>query len=374
MWRATVNAVDDPSLCDVTVPAVVNRGPATIAITTNGSTPAGARFLREEITRLVPPGVGTMLEHAAHAREQLRDNGDYRYDYSAWRQRFFEPAWDAAHRHTPAAIDEARRRFVASFASATTPLRAGTVTLVGAGPGGVDLITVRGAQALASADVVLYDRLADPELLALAPPAAIRIPVGKGKGFGSTQSEIHDLMFEHASAGSHVVRLKGGDPFVFGRGGEEVEALRGAGIEVEVVPGLSSALAGPALAGISITDRRGSSGFVVISGHRAHADVYDWQALANLGLTVVALMATTTSRQVAEQLLAGGFDAGTAVAFVHRAGRTDEAVAGATLGDVAETGCPFPAPALMVVGESASSVDTTTIAEAVADVTPASVS
>ena len=154
--------------------------------------------------------------------------------------------------HEPA-LGEIGRRFLATFDS-TTSLRPGRVTLVGAGPGGADLITVRGAAALAAADIVVYDRLVDSALLDLAPVAAKRIPVGKAEGHGTGQTRIKDLLIEHARAGAHVVRLKGGDPFLFGPGREELEAVRGERICVEVVPGLTSALAGPALAATTGTD------------------------------------------------------------------------------------------------------------------------
>ena len=349
-FRVTVNAVDDPSLCDVTVPAVVERGPATIAITTNGSTPAGARFLREQLTGFVGPEFGEVLEHAKVARKELRDSGAYRYDYAAWRDNYFSPAWHAAERGDTQAIDEVRRQFVDSFTD-HVPGATGKVTLVGAGPGGADLIAVRGARALASADVILYDRLADPELLELAPRVAVRIPVGKGKGFGVAQSEIEDLLVSHASQGSHVVRLKGGDPFVFGRGCEEIDAAERHGIPVEVIPGLSSALVAPTMAGISVTDRRLSSGFTVISGHRATDESYDWSALASLELTLVVLMASGTADVVAQRLREAGLDGRTGVCFVHAAGRPDEQTATRSLDEVSLSGCPFGSPTVMIIGK-----------------------
>ena len=353
-WGAVVNAVDDRENCDVTVPAVVRRGPATIAITTGGATPAGARFVREELTALVrdalPDDVTGLFEHAHAARSNLREAGAYRYDYAAWRQLYFEPGLAAVRSGRAHALDEVRRRFEAEFTHSTAPLRPGSVTLVGAGPGGVDLITVRGARALAAADVVVYDRLADPELLDLAPAAAERVPVGKGKGFGATQAEINALLIDRAKTGSHVVRLKGGDPFVFGRGGEEVDAAAAAGLDVTVVPGVSSALGGPALAGIPVTDRRLASSFTVMTGHLADTHAHDLSALAASSSTLVVLMAASTARSLAKALIAAGKDGAEPVAFIHRAGSTDQADERMTLSEVAEVGCPFPSPTVMVVG------------------------
>ncbi len=353
-WGAVVNAVDDKANCDVTVPAVIKRGPATIAITTGGATPAGARFLREELTEIVsaavPEDVAPLFEHATAARRNLRERGAYRYDYAAWRQLYFEPGLAAIRSGRVSAIGEVRRRFEAEFAGAVTPLRPGRVTLVGAGPGGADLITVRGARALAAADVVIYDRLSDPELLDLAPAAAERIPVGKGKGFGTTQDEINELLIARAAAGSHVVRLKGGDPFVFGRGGEEADAAASAGLEVSVVPGLSSALSGPALAGIPLTDRRYSSSFTVISGHDASAETGRSAGPAGSGSTLVALMAASNADALAARLLDDGWCSSEPVAFVHAAGTAEQQVARRCLSEVVATGCPFPSPTVMVVG------------------------
>lgn len=373
---AVVNAVDDQTNCDVTVPALVRRGPATIAITTDGATPAGARFLREEVTAAVddalPLGVGDLLGEAATARQELRASGRYRYDYHQWRHRLFAPALGAlrADADRPASADAStpegadsrgghrldlerlRARFVAGFGHASSADPVGRITLVGAGPGGADLITVRGAKALAAADVVVYDRLADPELLDLAPPAAERIPVGKGKGFGATQAEINALLIERSVSGSHVVRLKGGDSFVFGRGQEEVDAVAAAGIPVEVVPGVSSVVAAPALAGIPLTDRRLAASFTVLTGHQADSASPrpDWAAAAAGGGTIVVLMAASTAAHVAHQLHDGGRPGDEPVAFVHAAGTDAERSLRTDLATAMADGCPFPAPTVMVVG------------------------
>lgn len=229
----------------------------------------------------------------------------------------------------------------------------GRVTLVGAGPGGADLITVRGARALATADVVVHDHLVDPEVLALAPSGASRISVGKNKGGGTPQEEIIRVLVAEARSGRHVVRLKGGDPFVYGRGAEEVDGVAAAGIAVDVVPGLTSALAGPALAGISVTERGIAASTLVISGHRAGDDEYDWAAVARAADTIVVLMAATTASQVARRLLAGGRRPDDAVAVVHRAGRGDQSVTTSTLVGLAARGEALPGPCVVVIGPAA---------------------
>ena len=193
-----------------------------------------------------------------------------------------------------------------------------TVYLVGAGPGDPGLLTVRGAEALAGADVVVHDRLAETSLLDLAPPSAQRIDVGKSPGAPIPQADINALLVERGRAGEQVVRLKGGDPFVFGRGGEEAEALRAAGVPFEVVPGITSAVAVPAYAGIPVTHRGLSTSFTVVTGHSRHAadtDV-DWGALARMGGTIVVLMGVAHRAEIAGHLIAGGLAPETPVAAV----------------------------------------------------------
>src|SRR6516165_3224498 len=201
------------------------------------------------------------------------------------------------------------------------------VALVGAGPGDPGLLTVRGAELLRRADVVLYDSLAETSLLALAPPAAERVFVGKRPGAPMPQDEIDALLVAHARAGRRVVRLKGGDPFVFGRGGEEAAALAAAGIPFEVVPGVTSALAAPAYAGIPVTHRGVASHVTVVTGHedpaKGRADV-DWERLAGVGGTLVVLMGAGRVGVIAERLLAGGLPAGTPVAAVQHGTRPEQ--------------------------------------------------
>lgn len=346
---AVVNVVDDPALCDVTFPAVVRRGAATVAVSTTGASPASARFLREEIERALPSGVTDLIDEAASARRELRAEGRYRYDYPAWRQRLLEPGLAAVRAGGSGALGEIRRRFLAGF-DGPTAVATGSVTLVGAGPGGLDLITIRGARALAAADVVVYDRLADPGLLELAPVAAERVPVGKTKGSGVGQDEIHRLLIERARAGFRVVRLKGGDPFVFGRGSEEVDAVTGAGIAVDVVPGLTSAVAGPALAGIPLTHRGTAASFTVLSGHRIADLDHQWEALAASASTLVVLMGASTAATIAQRLRSAGRPGDEPVAVVHRAGYPDQRTVSTTLADLVRDGCPRPSPSVLVIG------------------------
>ncbi|HWW45944.1 MAG TPA: uroporphyrinogen-III C-methyltransferase [Acidimicrobiia bacterium] len=226
------------------------------------------------------------------------------------------------------------------------------VFLVGAGPGDPGLLTRRGAEVLAAAEVVVYDRLAAPALLELAPPEAERISVGKAPGRAeASQDEINALLVTHAQAGRRVVRLKGGDPFVFGRGGEEAEALRAAGVAFEVVPGVTSALAAPAYAGIPVTHRGLARAVTIVTGHEDPTQEVagvDWAALARAGGTLVILMGASRIDAIAAALRAGGLPGDTPVAAVQRGTRPDQATLRATLATIGDA-APA-APAAIVVG------------------------
>lgn len=232
------------------------------------------------------------------------------------------------------------------------------MVLVGAGPGDPDLITVRGAQALARADVVLYDQLATHELLSLAPPHAVLVNVGKRGHDAPTRSqeEINRLLVEHASAGRTVVRLKGGDPFVFGRGGEEASAAAAAGIAFEVVPGITSALSALAYAGIPVTDRRYSASFAVVTGHKDPTRVSErtrWRELGHAVDTLVILMGMRNLPQLVEQIIAGGRDPQTPAAAVQHGSLASQRVVEAPLARLPEAvrAAGLGAPAAVVVGD-----------------------
>jgi uroporphyrinogen III methyltransferase / synthase len=233
--------------------------------------------------------------------------------------------------------------------------RSPVVALVGAGPGDPGLLTRRGEALLAVAEVVIYDRLVHPSLLDLAPKGAEFIYVGKAPGaVEMSQDDINTLLGDRARAGQRVVRLKGGDPFVFGRGGEEAEALRAAGFEFEVVPGITSAIAAPAYAGIPVTHRGVSTHFTVVTGHedpaKGHVDV-DWDALARVGGTLVILMGVGNLGDIATRLVAGGRSPETPVAAVHNGTRPDQTTTRATLATV--SALEAQSPAVIVVGDVA---------------------
>jgi uroporphyrin-III C-methyltransferase len=229
----------------------------------------------------------------------------------------------------------------------------GIVYLVGAGPGDPDLITVRGLRCLQRAEVLVHDRLVAPELLDEAPTSALRIDVGKEAGHHRcAQEEINALLVRHAQAGRVVVRLKGGDPFVFGRGGEEALACAAAGVAWEVVPGVTSATSVPARAGIPVTHRGIATSFAVVTGHCLGDDRVDWEALARID-TLMILMGLSRLPEVADRLLEHGRSAETPAAVISRGTLPDERVVVTTLGGLAETVARegLATPALVVVGE-----------------------
>jgi uroporphyrin-III C-methyltransferase len=229
-----------------------------------------------------------------------------------------------------------------------------TVYLVGAGPGDPDLLTLRAVSLLARADVIVHDRLIDRRVLASAAPWAELIDVGKTPGSPChSQAEINRVLVERGRTHDTVVRLKGGDPFVFGRGGEEAEVLVAAGIAVEVVPGVSSSIAAPAAAGIPVTMRGIASGVTIVTAHQdpAKENGLDWDALARSGTTLVVLMGAARARSVSQRLIAGGMRADMPVAVITSATNPDQLVDRTTLAQLGEM--PVCNPSTIVIGEVA---------------------
>ncbi len=233
----------------------------------------------------------------------------------------------------------------------------GRVSIVGAGPGDPELITVRGLARVRAADVLVYDRLVAPELIAEAPPGAERVFVGKARGFAALdQQGIEALLVARAAAGKHVVRLKGGDPYLFGRGGEEVAALAAAGIPVEVIPGISSVLAAPASAGIPVTHRAFASSLTIVTGHEDPAkaeSAVDWDWVAAAKGTVVILMGLHQLSRIRDRLVAAGRAPETPAAVIAGGTTPDQRVVTAPLAELPEAAAAaqLVAPALIVIGD-----------------------
>ncbi len=223
-----------------------------------------------------------------------------------------------------------------------------TVFLVGAGPGDPELLTVRAARLLAAADVVVHDRLISPEVMALIGPGARLHDVGKAPGLSHSQERINELLVSLGRRYGCVVRLKGGDPFVFGRGGEEAVALGAEGVAVEVVAGITSAFAGPLLAGIPVTHRGLSHGVTVVTGSAVPGATVDFRPLANPDVTLVVLMGVRRRRIIARELMEGGLDPATPVAVIERASSDEQRVLRCALDELGPLS--VSAPAVLVIG------------------------
>jgi uroporphyrin-III C-methyltransferase len=234
----------------------------------------------------------------------------------------------------------------------------GFVRIVGAGPGAADLITLRGRRALEQAQVVIHDELAGRELLGFCPSGCEFYFVGKrAGGHGATQLEINQLLIAHASRGLRVVRLKGGDPSLFGRLGEEIEALRAAGVSFEIVPGVTAACAAAAAAGVSLTHRANASAAIFVTGHecssKCNADRVDWAALARPGITLCIYMGVRRLKFAADQLLAGGLPSSTPLAIISNASHPDQRIREGTLADASRLATEAEGqPSLILIGEA----------------------
>lgn len=351
-----VNVVDDRKASRVIVPAIVDRDPVLVAVSSGGASPVLARRLRERLEALIPSRIGGL----AVWLEGLRGLVRRRLPNAPARRRYFETLVDgpAARRFVDGDAQGAKReaqRLLASMSAAARP--PGEVTLVGAGPGDPELLTLKALRALQDADVILHDRLVPSAILELARRDAERIDVGKAAGGGGTSQErIHELLIEHARRGRRVVRLKGGDPFIFGRGGEELEALAQAGIAFSVVPGISAANGCAAYAGIPLTHRDHAHGVTFVTGHGdLPAGEPDWRALAAPRHTAVFYMGLARLPRIAAELVAHGAPPARPAALITRGTTSDQHVVLATLGTIREAAAAAgsESPALLVVGEVA---------------------
>jgi uroporphyrin-III C-methyltransferase / precorrin-2 dehydrogenase / sirohydrochlorin ferrochelatase len=352
-----VLAVDDVPNCDFIAPAIVRRGELTVAISTAGRSPAMARRTRELLEAALPPFWGDLLTVAAAARERLGGTRSV-IEPDRWQSALQgEVEYLASVGELQAATELLVRKLERSLFESDRTAR-GLVSLVGAGPGAADLLTLRAVERLGAADIVVHDRLVSEAVLERAAPSAERIDVGKSPGGrGATQADINTLLIDLARAGRRVVRLKGGDPFVFGRGGEEVLALAQAGIPFEVVPGISSALAAPAAAGIPVTHRGLSASVTVVNGH--DVEQHDWHALARAGGTLVFLMAVEHLEPIVERLLAHGRAVNEPAALIESATLPSQRVLAAPLAEIAAQArlVEVAPPAVLVVGPTAALVD-----------------
>ena len=353
-----VNVVDDRKASRVIVPAIIDRDPVIVAVSSAGTSPVLARRLRERLEALVPRRIGLWATWLAGMRAAARR----RIPGADARRRYFEMLVDGpAERRFIDGDERGARRIAQRLMGSADAAPVGQVTLVGAGPGDPELLTLKALRALQDADVILHDRLVPEAVLDYARRDAERISVGKSAGGGGTSQEaINALLIEHARRGRRVVRLKGGDPFIFGRGGEELEALARAGIAFSVVPGISAAGGCAAYAGIPLTHRDHAHAVSFVTGHGevqgdGEGQEPDWPSLARPRTTAVFYMGLARLAHIVARLIQHGAPPERPAALISRGTTADQRVVLATVGTIQSVAATrrIESPALLVVGEVA---------------------
>jgi uroporphyrin-III C-methyltransferase/precorrin-2 dehydrogenase/sirohydrochlorin ferrochelatase len=351
-----VNVVDRPDLSTFIVPAIIDRDPIIIGISSGGAAPVLARRLRADIEHRLPARLGRLARFAGSFRSavmaKVSDAGARR---RLWETVFDGPIADRVLAGEESSAREAMLHLI-NRRNADAPHQ-GKVAIVGAGPGDPDLLTFKALRAMQAADIVVYDRLIGDDILDYVRRDAERVFVGKAKGCHALpQDRINQLLIDRARAGQMVVRLKGGDPFVFGRGGEEIEALRAADIAVEIVPGITAATGCAAAAGLPLTHRDHASAVTFVTGHGSEGEPdLDWPALAALDHTLVVYMGLSTAGVIAARLIDHGKQPDTPAAIVENGTRPNQRVVTGTLAQL-ETLVAQHAingPALIVIGDVA---------------------
>jgi uroporphyrin-III C-methyltransferase/precorrin-2 dehydrogenase/sirohydrochlorin ferrochelatase len=350
--KIPANAVDQPDHCDFFTPALVNRAPVAVAIGTEGAGPVLAQMIRAQIDQLLAPSLGRLAELATSYRktvEHVVPRGVARRVF--WRRFFSGPVADAVAVDNIPQAQQVANRLLRSEEKVS-----GHVWLVGAGPGAVDLLTLRAQRVMMEADVIVYDALVPQAIVDMGRRDAERLSVGKRKGCHSkSQEEINDLLVQLGHDGKRVVRLKSGDPLVYGRAGEEMAALRAADISYEVVPGITSAFAAAADFELPLTLRGVASSLVFTTGHDLTGDVLpDWASLAVSGATIAVYMGRTVAASVASRLMDAGLPAETTVAVVENASRSDRRLLHGTLKDLPdlEFRDELTGPVMVIIGDA----------------------
>ncbi|SNY75435.1 uroporphyrin-III C-methyltransferase / precorrin-2 dehydrogenase / sirohydrochlorin ferrochelatase [Enterobacter sp. CC120223-11] len=344
-----VNVVDNQPLCSFIFPSIVDRSPLLVAISSGGTAPVLARMLREKIEALLPTNLGRMAQAASYWRHHIQT----RLHSVAERRRFWERVFTGRFASLMVAGNESAAQQALEDELNQPERKIGEIVLVGAGPGDAGLLTLRGLQVIQQADVVFYDHLVSDGVRELVRRDAEMICVGKRAGTHSVpQHETNRMLVEAALAGKNVVRLKGGDPFIFGRGGEELQAAAEAGIPFQVVPGVTAAAGATAYAGIPLTHRDYAQSVTFVTGHyKADSTPFDWAQLAQSRQTLAIYMGTMKAAEISRQLILHGRSSETPVAVISRGTRADQQVTVGTLQQLESLAKDAPMPALLVVGE-----------------------
>lgn len=346
--QVLVNVVDDTQRCSFIVPSIVDRSPIIVAVSSSGQAPVLARLVRERLEALLPQHLGTMATLAGRFRSRLTE----KVTSFAERRRFWEQAFVGRFASLVAKGDHAAAEQELE-ALANGVESGGEVALIGAGPGDASLLTLRALQLMQQADVVLYDYLVSDEVMDLVRRDAELISVGKKAGFHSVpQEETNRLLVQYASQGKRVVRLKGGDPFVFGRGGEELEVLFDANIPFEVVPGITAAAGATAYAGIPLTHRDYAQTAMFVTGHiKPDGKQLEWHTLARGNQTLVIYMGLMNSLDIQLNLIRHGRAPDTPIAIIERGTQRSQKVFKGQLSELADLAQQAASPSLIVVGE-----------------------
>lgn len=332
-----INVVDRPQECDFYVPSIIDRAPLTVAVSTEGDAPVLARLVRAKIESLLSPELGPLARMAGSLRERVAKLLSKKQARRFYEELVSGNAADAERLLEAHAADEA-----------------GQVWLIGAGPGAADLLTLRAQRLLQMADVIVHDQLVPEAVIEMGRRDAERISVGKKKGHHSfTQAEINALLVRLGTQGKRVARLKGGDPMVFGRAGEEIAALKKAGIAYQIVPGISAALAAAADSATPVTLRNVSSGVVFATAHGAEdVELDHWAALATTGITLALYMGGQIATETAAKLVQRGMSPAVPVGVVINAGRKDKSFLRGTMGEMASGAVEVGGPAIIFIGEA----------------------
>jgi uroporphyrin-III C-methyltransferase/precorrin-2 dehydrogenase/sirohydrochlorin ferrochelatase len=348
-----VNVVDAPDLCTFTMGSIIDRSPVVIAVSSEGKAPVLARYIRTKIETMLPASYGRIAAIAGEFREQVKT----KFTTSQARRRFWEDVLQGpiVERILSGQEDAARNLLTNLLDEASTEKPKGEVFLVGGGPGDPDLLTFRALRLMQQCDVCVYDKLVSPEVMELVRRDAELIYVGKARDQHTMpQEQINDLLARLALEGKRVLRLKGGDPFIFGRGGEEIETLMQHGVPFQVVPGITAANGVSSYAGIPLTHRDYAQACLFITGHLKDGTVnLDWEAMTRPNQTIVVYMGLIGLAEICKQLIMRGVSASMPVAVIQQGTTQNQRVVTATLSNIAEQATieQIKPPCLIIIGE-----------------------